>query len=298
LSTDPYETLGVKKDVSQDELQKAYRRLAKKLHPDLNPGDKSAEAKFKEVSGAYDLLRDPEKRARFDRGEIDATGAERPRQRFYRDFAEGDGTHAYTNDAGFADFADASDIFSEFFSRRGQANRPQRGSDILYRMDLDFLDAVNGGKRTITLTHGATLDVTIPPGMRDGQSLRLRGKGAPGANGGPPGDVLLEIAIRPHGLFVRKDDDIHVDLPISLKDAVLGGKVEVPTPSGAVSMSVPKWSSSGKVLRLKGKGVPRANGTRGDEYVTLRIALPETPDPELETFVEQWQPAGGAQKKA
>jgi DnaJ-class molecular chaperone len=295
--SDPYELLGVKKDASQDELQKAYRRLAKKLHPDLNPGDKSAEAKFKEVSGAYDLLRDSEKRARFDRGEIDATGAERPRQRFYRDFAEGDGSHAYRNDGGYADFADAGDIFSEFFSRRGQANRPQRGSDILYRMDLDFLDAVNGGKRTITLADGATLDVTIPPGMRDGQSLRLRGKGAPGASGGPPGDVLLEIAVRPHGLFVRKDDDIHVELPISLKDAVLGGKVEVPTPSGPVSMSVPKWTSSGKVLRLKGKGVPRANGTRGDEYVTLRIALPETPDPELEKFVEAWLPAGGAPKK-
>ena len=293
MAADPYETLGVKKDASQDDIQKAYRRLAKKLHPDLNPGNKQAEEKFKEVSAANDLLGDPDKRARFDRGEIDASGAERPRYRSYRDFAEGAGASAYTSDAGFSDFGDADDIFAELFRRSGRGGTTfrMRGEDVHYRMDVDFLDAVNGGKHKITLPDGSALDVTIPRGTRDGQILRLRGKGRPGIGGGPPGDALIEIEVRPHPRFTRKGDDIHVELPISLKDAVLGGKIEVPTPTGNVSMTVPKWSNTGTVLRLKGKGVPRANGTRGDEYVTLQVMLPEMPDPELEKFVSQWRSA-------
>jgi DnaJ-class molecular chaperone len=288
LAADPYTVLGVKKDASQDEIQKAYRRLAKKLHPDLNPGNKQAEERFKEISAAYDLLGDPDKRARFDRGEIDASGMERPQQRYYRDFAEGG---AYASDAGFADFASAEDIFSEIFGRSGRANIRMPGSDAHYRLELDFLDAINGGKRQITLPDGSVLDVNIPPGTRDGQILRLRGKGRPGMGGGPPGDALVEIEVRPHRIFTRKGDDIHVDLPISLSEAVLGSKVKVPTPSGSVTMTVPKWANTGTVLRLKEKGVPRIDGSRGDEFVTLKVMLPEKPDPELEKFVAHWRGA-------
>ena len=288
MAADPYKTLGVTKDASQADIQKAYRRLAKKLHPDLNPGNKKAEEEFKNVSAAYDLLGDTEKRARFDRGEIDESGAERPRHNFYRDFAEGGGP--YASDEGFADFASSDDILSEILGRRGRSNFRMRGSDVHFRMGIDFLDAVNGAKRQIVLPDNTALDVTIPPGTRDGQILRLRGKGRPGLGGGPPGDALIEIAVRPHPFFTRKGDDIHVELPISLREAVLGGKVQVPTPSGSVAMTIPKWTNTGAVLRLKGKGAPRPDGSRGDEYVTLQVALPKEPDPELERFVAQWRP--------
>jgi DnaJ-class molecular chaperone len=289
LAADPYQTLGVEKTAAQDDIQKAYRRLAKKLHPDLNPGNKKAEEEFKEVTAAYDLLGDPDKRGRFDRGEIDASGQERPQQRYYRDFAEGAG-HAYESDAGYADFASAEDILSEIFGRQGRANVRMRGADLQYTLALDFLDAVNGGKRTITLPEGSTLDVTIPPGTADGQVLRLRGKGRPGLNQGPPGDALIAIEVRPHPQFSRKGDDIHLDLPVALRDAVLGGRISVPTPTGAVMMTVPKWSNTGTVLRLRGKGVPHAGKGAGDELVTLRVMLPDKPDTELERFMAQWQP--------
>lgn len=156
-----------------------------------------------------------------------------------------------------------------------------------YRLELDFLDAFNGAKRTLTMPTGGQLDVTIPPGTGDGTVLRLRGKGGPGGNGGEAGDALLEIAVRPHPTFVRRGDDVHVEVALPLKVAVLGGKIEVPTPSGAVAMTVPAWTSSGKKLRLKGKGAPKAGGAHGDEYVTLNIALPETPDPALAAFMRQ-----------
>jgi DnaJ-class molecular chaperone len=293
LAVDPYTTLGVKKDATQDEIQKAYRRLAKKLHPDLNPGNKVAEEKFKEVSAANDLLSDPDKRARYDRGEIDASGMEWPRQQYYRDFADQDGWSAYTNNSGFADFGDhagTEDILSEIFGRQGRAAGRRRGQDVRYHLDLSFLDAVNGGKQSIILPDGTTLGVNIPPGTRDGQILRLRGKGRPAASDGQPGDALIEISVQPHPYFTRKGDDIYLDLPISLKEAVLGAKVRVPTPGGSVAVAVPKWSNTGRVLRLKGRGVPRADGSKGDEYVKLMLMLPEKPDPKLEAFVAGWQP--------
>ena len=301
MAADPYTTLGVNKDATQADIQKAYRRLAKKLHPDLNPGDKTAEDKFKEVSVAYDLLNDPEKRARFDRGQIDASGNERPRQQYYRDFTDQGGWSAYTSNAGFSDFgeyAGTEDILSEIFGRTGGASRRRRGQDVRYHLDLSLLDAVNGGKQSIVLPDGATLDVNIPPGMSDGQILRLKGKGRPAAGDGPPGDALIEISVQPHPYFTRKGDDIYLDLPISLKEAVLGGKVKVPTPSGTVTASVPKWSNTGRVLRLKGRGVPRADGSKGDEYVTLKLVLPQKPDPELGRFVAQWQPAADSPRQS
>jgi len=297
LSRDPYEILGVKKETSQEDIQKAYRRLAKKLHPDLNPGNKKAEEQFKEVTSAYDLLGDAEKRARFDRGEIDASGAERPPQGFYRDYAERRASNPYASDEGYADFAGVDDDFAELFGRGarggrgGRANLRMRGADAHYRLALDFLDAINGAKRQVTLPDGSAIEVTIPPGSRDGQVLRLRGKGGPGIGGGPPGDALVEIEVRPHPIFTREGDDIHLEVPISLADAVLGGKVTVPTPSGEVSMTVPKWANSGTVLRLKGRGVPRPKHGRGDEYVKLKLMLPEKPDPELEQLIRQWHSA-------
>jgi DnaJ-class molecular chaperone len=290
VSSDPYQVLGVKKDDSQADIQKAYRRLAKKLHPDLNPGNKAAEDEFKDVTAAYDLLCDPDKRARFDRGEIDASGAERPQQKFYRDFADRGERHAYSSDAGFEDLADTDDILSQIFGREGRGGMRLRGQDARYRLALDFLDAVNGAKRQITLPDGSALEVTIPPGTRDGQVLRLRGKGQPGHGGGPPGDALVEVEVLPHRIFSRNGNDILVELPISLAEAVGGAKVTVPTPSGPVTMTVPKWANTGQVLRLKGKGVQGAHGGHGDELVTLKVMLPDQPDAELEKFVAGWRP--------
>jgi DnaJ-class molecular chaperone len=301
LAADPYTTLGVKKDATPDDIQKAYRRLAKKLHPDLNPGNKTAEEKFKEVSAAYDMLSDPEKRARFDRGEIDASGTERPRQQYYRDFADQGGRSAYTNNAGFSDFGDyagAEDILSEIFGRDGRAGRRRRGQDVHYHLDLGFLDAINGGKQSLVLPDSSALDVSIPPGTRDGQVLRLKGKGRSGVGDGPPGDALIEISVLPHPYFTRKGDDIYLDLPISLKEAVLGARIKVPTPSGMVTAAVPKWSNTGRVLRLKGRGVPRADGSKGDQYVTLKLMLPQKTDPELEKFVAKWQPVAESPRQS
>jgi DnaJ-class molecular chaperone len=288
LSADPYKVLGLAKYASPEDIQKAYRRLAKKLHPDLNPGNKKAEEQFKELSAAYDLLGDADERARFDRGEIDASGAEPPPRGFYRDHAEGAGNR-YASADGFADFASADDIFADLFGRGGRSNLRMRGQDVHYHLDLDFLDAINGAKRQVTMPDGSVLDVSIPAGTRDGQILRLRGKGMAGLNGGPPGDALVEIAVRPHRIFTRKGDDIHLELPISLREAVLGGKLSVPTPMGAVTMTVPKWANTGTVLRLKGRGVPRSNGSRGDEYIKLKVMLPSKPDAELEKLITQWR---------
>lgn len=286
---DPYEILGVARAATTDDIRKAYRRLAKTLHPDLNPGDKAAEARFKEVAGAYDFLSDATKRQRFDNGEIDATGAERPTQRYYRDFASGaDGDDRYRSRAGFADFADTNDIFAELLRRQADSARRIRGEDLHYRLAIDFLDAINGATRRLTMPNGA-LDVVIPPGSQDGHILRLRGKGAPSPGEGPPGDALIELAVNPHPLFERRGDDIYVELPISLSEAVLGARIKAPTPSGPVMLTVPKGSNTGAVLRLKGKGAPRAGGN-GDEFVKLKVMLPTVPSPELEAFASSWTP--------
>jgi DnaJ-class molecular chaperone len=292
VNEDPYAILGVKREATQDEIRSAYRRLAKQLHPDLNPGDKKAEEKFKQVAGAYDILGDPEKRGRFDRGEIDASGTERPRERYYRDFHTADAQdHAYTSTGGFADFMEGEDVLADILGRRsaGAGRFRMRGPDLQYRLPVELMDAVNGATKRITLPDGATLDVVIPPNTRDQQILRLRGKGAAGIGGGPPGDALVEVEVRPHPFFTRKDDDIHIELPISLPEAVLGAKLDVPTPTGPVRMTVPKGANTGRVLRLRGKGVARRDGSRGDEFVTLKIVLPEQLDPEIEEFARRWQ---------
>jgi DnaJ-class molecular chaperone len=285
----PYEVLGIAPTASSAEIQKAYRKLAKEFHPDLNPGDKSAEEKFKEVAGAYDLLGDAEKRKRFDNGEIDATGAERPQPRFYRDFATSDQGHPYTDSSGFADFMDADDALAELLRRGQQARANRRGEDLHYRLPIDFVESITGANKRLTLPDGSTLDVKIPPGLVDGQILRLRGKGAPGTGKGGPGDALIEVEVLADHRFTRKGDDISLELPVSLSEAVLGWRIRVPTPTGDVTMSVPKGSNTGTTMRLKGKGAPRRGGGHGDQFVKLKVVLPESPDPELEAFVSNWK---------
>ncbi|MBR0796403.1 J domain-containing protein [Bradyrhizobium jicamae] len=284
----PYEVLGVASTASSADIQKAYRKLAKKLHPDLNPGDKAAEEKFKEVAGAYDLLGDAEKRKRFDAGEIDASGAERPQHHYYRDFAHSDGGHPYASSSGYADFVDSDEALAELLRRSEQARANRRGRDLHYSLVIDFAESITGANKRLTLPDGGTLDVTIPPGLVEGQVIRLRGKGAPGSGKGGPGDALIEVEVRPDPRFARDGDDISLELPISLPEAVLGGKVRVPTPTGDVTMTVPKGSNTGTTMRLRGKGAPRPGGGHGDEFVKLKVVLPKAPDPELEEFVSRW----------
>ncbi|KJC40481.1 molecular chaperone DnaJ [Bradyrhizobium sp. LTSP885] len=284
----PYEVLGVDPTTSSAEIQKAYRKLAKKLHPDLNPGDKAAEEKFKEVAGAYDLLSDADKRKRFDAGEIDASGAERPQQHFYRDFATSDEGHPYADSSGYADYMDSDDAFAELLRRSEQARANRRGRDLHYSLAIDFAESITGAGKRLTLPDGGTLDVTIPPGLVDGQMIRLRGKGAPGTGKGGAGDALIEVEVRPDPRFTREGDDIALELPISLSEAVLGGKIRVPTPTGDVTMTVPKGSNTGTTMRLRGKGAPRHGGGHGDEFVKLKVVLPKGADPELEAFVSNW----------
>lgn len=285
---DPYQVLGVAHTASTDEIKKAYRRLARKLHPDLNPGDKAAEDKFKDVSVAYGLLSDPEKRKRFDAGEIDANGAEQPQRQYYRDFTSADQANPYTSEAGYADFTD-DDVFAEILRRSQQAHANRKGEDLMYSLSIQFVESVTGASKRVTLPDGSTLDVTIPPGMLDGQMLRLKGKGAPGHGTGRPGDALIKVEVLPDSRFRLDGANVIVELPVSLSEAVLGGEVLAPTPTGDVMLTIPKHANSGTTLRLKGKGAPRREGGFGDELVKLKIMLPKTPDPELDAFITQWE---------
>ncbi len=302
MNDDPYDILGVSRTATQAEIQKAYRKLAKSHHPDLNPGDASAEEHFKAASGAYQLLKDPEQRGRFDRGEIDASGAERPQHRFYKEYADQDRGGRYASSAGYEDLGDASDFFADLFGGGrgggggggggGQGTRTRftaRGRDMHYHIDIDLLDAANGATRRVTMPDGVALDVSIPAGIRDGETLRLRGKGGPGLGDGPPGDALVEVAVRPHPLFTRDGDDIVVEVPIAIDEAVLGAKIEVPTIAGSVRLTVPAGSSSGDVLRLRGRGVKPKSRPPGNQRVVLKVVVPKEPDAALRTAMEEFR---------
>ena len=299
MADDPYALLGISKTASDDDIRRSFRKLAKELHPDLNPGDKVAVERFKKVSAAYELLSDPEKRKQFDRGEIDASGE--PRRAYqpqgaaggggpfgWRGRAAGAGPGAGMDDAGF------SDIFSDIFGSRtrgaGAGAAGIRGSDVRYTLEIDFLEAVAGARKRVTMPEGGLLDLSVPEGVTDGQVLRLRGKGGSGFRGGEAGDALVEIKVRPHADFKRVGDDITSELPIAIDEAILGAKVEVPTITGRVQLTIPKGTSSGRVFRLRGKGVKNSTtGTTGDQLVTVRIVLPDQIDDSLAYFMSEWR---------
>ena len=296
MSWDPYAALGVPKSSTADEIRKAYRKLAKELHPDVRPNDKASEERFKRVTAAFNLLTDEPLRTRFDRGEIDADGNERPQFQpgGFGGFGGFAGAKARAG-AGGANGGNArgdvfEDLFDGLFSRGGAGGRGfgvQRGEDVRYRMEVDFLDAVNGGRRRVTMSDGRSLDLAIPAGLNSGQTLRLKGQGLPGANNGPAGDALVEITVGQHPAFKREGDDIRMELRISLTEAVEGGKAPVNTPQGPVSLSIPPGSNSGDLLKLRGKGV-QSRPNPGDLLVRLMIVLPRKEDQELKAFVRTW----------
>ena len=301
MADDPYALLGVSRGASDDDIRRAFRKLAKELHPDLHPDDRAAVERFKKVSAAYELLSDPAKRARYDRGEIDATGE--PRRAYQRHGAGGPhgrwGGRWGTGQGPDADDFGFGDIFSDIFggpraSRGRRAGFGVRGADVRYTLEIDFLEAVMGARKRVTLPEGGALDLAVPEGVTDGQVLRLKGKGSAGFRGGEPGDALVEIKVRPHPQFKRVGDDIALELPITIDEAVLGAKIEVPTIGGRVQLTIPKGTSSGRVFRLRGKGVRNlTTGTTGDQLVTVRIVLPDTIDGSLSYFFSEWRQKHG-----
>lgn len=288
----PYAILGVTERASADEIRKAYRKLAKELHPDARPDDKAAEERFKQVTQAFKLLSDPEKRAKFDRGEVDAQGQERQPFHYRSHPGAGPGQRGPQGR-----FEDLGDIFADLFAAQNasaQRRRPaaEKGADLRTQVTVSLPEAVLGTKKRLALPGGRALDITIPAGVTEGQVLRLKGQGHGSLSGGAPGALLVEIRIAPHPHFRREGDDIRLDLPISLKEAVLGGKVRAPTLDGDVEVRIPAGASSGSVLRLKGRGVPKGGSQRGDQLIRLMIDLPSG-DPALEEFAEGWNPPTG-----
>ena len=286
---DLYETLGVQRTDSQDTIRAAYRKLAKKWHPDLNPGNPEAAERFKLINAANDILSDPEKRGRYDRGEIDETGAERQRE-FYHQYADanagGGAGRRYRAQASSIDPEDLEALFGRFgFGGAHGEGLNLRGQDVQYGLTVTFADAARGATRRLTLPDGRTLDVTIPAGTVDGAILRLRGQGEPGIGKGKPGDALIEITVAPHPFFRREGDDIILRLPVTLKEAVLGGPIEVPTLGGRVRVTIPAGSGTGTRLRLRGRGI-----RKGHQFVELEIVQPPGEEPELAEFLKTWTP--------
>ncbi|MNX65065.1 Curved DNA-binding protein [compost metagenome] len=292
MAGDPYKELGVAKGASADEIKKAFRKLAKELHPDKNPGDKVSEERFKRITAAFDLLGDAEKRAKYDRGEIDADGREQFRAPPGGGGRSGGfgGFGGSGGRGGFEDI-DLEELFGAFGGGGRTAGRGGfgggKGQDVRATLDISLEDSIAGTTRRIQFSDGRMLDVVIPKGASEGQVIRLKGQGAPG-RGGQAGDALIELKIAPHPVFKRDGADLTMDLPVSVPDAVLGGKIQVPTPEGAVMMTIPKGSNSGKILRLKARGAYAA-GKRGDLLARLVVTLPETPDDDLIRFATEWR---------
>jgi DnaJ-class molecular chaperone len=291
---DPYQTLGVAKTATEDQIRKAYKKLAKKHHPDLNPGDKAAEERFKEISAAYTLLTDAEKRRAFDAGEIDESGAPKAERRFYRDFADAGAGARYSREEDLGGFEGLGDIFGDILRGRRGGRGPEggaqfrmRGGDVAYTLPIDFLEAVNGAKKRVDMPDGKTLDISIPAGVEDGQTLRLKGQGGPGIGGGPAGDALITVSVRPHPVFRREGADIASIIPITLSEALSGGPVQVDTITGPVSLKIPKHANTGRILRLRGKGVQ--GRVKGDHLAELQVVMPPHPDAALEDFIAEWE---------
>lgn len=300
---DPYDVLGVPKKAGEAEIKKAFRSLAKKHHPDTHGNDPKAVKAFQEVNAAYEVLGDKEKRAQYDRGEIDEAG----QPRGFNPGAQGFGGRGFEGfrgrpgqgPGGFdfqwggnGEHGNADDVFADILgglggkARRGQ---PRRGQDVQLATTISLQEAAQGAVRRVMLGDGPELEVRIPAGVKDGQQIRLRGKGAPGERGGPMGDALITITIAPHPIYERDGKNLRMDLPITLKEAILGGKVQAPTLTGPVTLTVPPHSNNGGTLRLKGKGLPASAGeAAGDLYVKLVVALPDPPDGRLDAFVKNW----------
>ncbi|HEX4738430.1 MAG TPA: DnaJ C-terminal domain-containing protein [Allosphingosinicella sp.] len=316
---DLYEQLGVKRDASEAEIKKAYRKLAKELHPDRNKDNPQASARFSKVTQAYDILTDKDRRARYDRGEIDEDGNPKA------PFGYGAGAGGGAGPGGFGGFpggggpggapfgageeVDLSDLFEGLFNQQqrrssgpfsgfsgfGRKAPPQKGADVAYRLPVAFEDAAALNEQRVTLQGGKTVSIKLPKGVEEGTKIRLAGQGLPGPGGN--GDAIITISIKPHRFFTRDGDNIRLDLPVRIDEALLGAKVKVPTVDGPVMLSIPKGSSSGKVLRLKGKGFTAKNGERGDQLVTLMVDVPAN-DPELARFVEGWSGKGKGNPRA
>ncbi len=298
MNKNPYDILGVNKAASDDEIKAAYRTLAKKHHPDLNPDNKSDDDKFKKISAAYDLLKDTEKRAAFDRGEIDAQGqpqwpgseqgAGGGDRQYYRDFAGGPEGARYSSSGTSINPEDLEDILGSMFGGRTSGGefedmfRQQQSADVHYRFDVDFMDAALGAKKQITMPDGKSLKTTIPEGVKDKQKLRLKGKGQKLPDG-RQGDAYIEIHVKPHKVFTRKGNDIYTDVPIGIHEAILGSMIEVETVHGLVKVKIPKGTNSGKKFRLKDKGIKG-----GNHYVDVQIAMPDDIDEDLEKTMKDW----------
>jgi curved DNA-binding protein len=285
---DLYGDLGVARGASAEEVKKAYRKLARKFHPDVNPNDKKAEERFKQISFAYDVLSDDEKRRRYDEFGMAglAPGFDPEQAREYKRWAEGARRSPHAE--AFAGDIDLEDLLSGFFGAE-RARGPLQGSDAEAELEVDFLDAVRGSEVRIDVG-GQSLRVRIPKGSDTGTRIRLAGKGGPGIRGGPGGDLYIHLRVRKHPYFERRGDDLHLELPVTVPEAVLGAKVEVPTPEGPVTMTVPPRSRNGQTLRVRGKGVARRQGGSGDLLVRLAVQLPVGDDPRLDEIARELEP--------
>ena len=298
MAGDPYKELGVSRGASADEIKKAFRKLAKQLHPDTNPNDKAKLEKFQKVTAAFDLLGDAEKRAKYDQGLIDADGREEyaappggGRGGGFGGFGGGPSYDGGPGGRASFDNIDLEEIFGRFGGGAGPGTGRSpfgggKGQDVRASLEISLEDAISGATRRIQFSDGRTLDVTIPKGAADGQTIRLRGQGAPGRAG--PGDALIELRLAAHPVFKLDGADLTMDLPVSVPDAVLGGKVQAPTPEGAVSVTIPAGSNSGQTLRLKGRGA-FVGGKRGDLKARLVVTLPDAPDETLKAFAQEWR---------